>query len=84
MERLRFSGICCEEVWSKWEAAVPDEETKLLLAELDLPEAPGKGIEKAIKFKRNIKNKCIFHILPVTHARHGPIEDLRSRFNGFH
>lgn len=28
-----------EEVWSKWEAAVPDEETKLLLAELDLPEA---------------------------------------------
>jgi hypothetical protein len=47
MERSRFSGICCEEVWSKWEAAVPDEETKLLLAELDLPEALGKRMEKA-------------------------------------
>eukprot|EP00435_Cladocopium_sp_Y103_P051589 s1408_g16.t1 len=34
-----YSRGICEEVWSKWEAAVPDEETKLLLAELDLPEA---------------------------------------------
>eukprot|EP00434_Breviolum_minutum_P021721 symbB.v1.2.019173.t2/scaffold1559.1/size111769/6 len=28
-----------QEVWSVWEAAVPDEETKLFLAKLELPEA---------------------------------------------
>lgn len=32
-------GSHCKEVWSVWEAAVPDVETKLLLQKLDLPEA---------------------------------------------